>query len=58
MQHYILIPIRFSLAALLCILNLKKNQSYNLVYYILYSYILFYPKLKVVGTLFMDKLYY
>lgn len=50
--------IKLSLATLLYILNLKKNQNYNLAYYILCSYILFYPKFEIIEALFLDKLYY
>ena len=50
-------PTRPYWAALLCILDLKENQSYDLAHYILCSCVLFYPKLEVVGVIPLDKLH-
>ena len=50
-------PIRPYWAALLCILDLKENQSYDLAHHILCSCVLFYSKLEVVGVIPPDKLH-
>ena len=50
-------PTRPYWAALLCILDLKENQIYDLAHYILCSCVLFYPKVEVVGVIPLDKLH-